>query len=163
MNCYFLSDIPSYLKINGEYKGIASVNLSSISLDREECFFEFLPFSSNYQSCYGNSSNHTLRVFNVKGNKIVYPVFHHLPTLPFKFIAQKTDSYHGQPITVTVYQDGVVKFFIDGVVNDIKSLPFLPYSIEIKFYLNYVFISFHDEKIALFVFSHSVDKEKFLC
>lgn len=158
MDCYFLSDIPSYLKINGKYLGVVSTNLSYLDIDDNDCFFEFLPFSNDFLPCYGSAPNHTLRIFNVLGNKIVYPVFNHLPRLPFKFIMQKSDSFSGQPITVTVYQDGSVKFFIDGCINDIKSLPFSPKDLDVKFYLNYVFISFSGEKIALYVYDLTTKK-----
>ena len=152
MNCYFLSDIPAHLKINGEYFGLINNNLSIVDNLSEDCFFEFLPTLSGYSHAYGCKSNKSLRVFKVDSNKLVVPVFERLQVLPFKFIMQKSESYHGETLTVTAYQDGGVKFFLDGIINDIKSIPFSPTNIEIRFYYNYVFVSFSLEKIALFIY-----------
>lgn len=158
MNCYFLSDIPAHLKINGEYIGLINNNLYSLNLENENCFFEFLPTLKGYFPAYGCNTNANLRIFIVNNIKIVYPVFNYVATLPFKFLFQKSEVYHGESLTVTTYQDGNVKFFLDGFISDIKSLPFTPKNVEINFYLNYAIISFSLEKTAIFVYDITTKK-----
>lgn len=152
MNCYFLSDLECYLKIDGEYKGVVSKNLSFLETSSTP-LFEFLPFDNNYFSVHSTTSNKNLKIYDIYGEKLIYPIFNLKNCHPFKVISQTSKNHLSYSIKVTLVTDGAVKFYIDGSIYDIKSLPFVPTSVEIEFYKNYLLLSFIGKKTALFIYN----------
>ena len=152
MNCYFLSDIPAHLKINGEYKGVVCKNLSYLTVNNG-ALFEFLPLNTAYYSVYSTQNSKNLKIYNFYNDKVLYPIFTLKNCHPFKVLSQKTKSYLSYNVKVTLVSDGCVKFFIDGSLYDIKSLPFIPKDFDVSFNNDYLFLSFTGEKTALFVYN----------
>ncbi len=153
MNCYFLSDISSHLKINGEYVGVISNNLKKVTVNCDKPLIEFLPCNTLYQSVYGNKNTANLKTFMVNNCLICMPLFSKVNNYPFKVIGQKQKNSYSLYATLTVVLDGCVKFFLDGTISAVNRLPFIPTDFNVEFYQNFIILSFHAEKTALFVYS----------
>ena len=152
MNCYFLSDIDAHFKINGSYVSKACKNLKVTTANAFD-LFEFLPHNPIYLPAYSNKENTRVKLFNFKDNLICYPVYSKVNNYPFKILYQKEKSNFLGNIVLTVVSDGAVKFFIDGSITAVATLPFLPAECDFDFYQNTLFVWFKGEKTAIFIYS----------
>ena len=58
MKFYFYSELNACLKINGEYTGSVSKNVSATNLSEKDDFlFEFLPNNCEFLPCYGKAGS----------------------------------------------------------------------------------------------------------
>lgn len=153
MNYYFLSEIPAHVKINGEYKGIVNDNLCSAKIDFENPLFEFLPTLDKFSAVYGDKTSKNIKIFRVNDELLVYPIYPLKNDNPFKLIGQKSKSSYSVSANVTVVADGAVKFFLDGSVTDVKTLPFTPKDFEINLFSNFIMLTFTLDKTAIFIYS----------
>ncbi|MBO7214677.1 MAG: hypothetical protein J6V66_04185 [Clostridia bacterium] len=152
MNFYFLSDIESHLKIDGEYAGIVSRNALYYTADTKPNLVEFLPLNSRFYQVYGGENSKDLGVFKVENGALFYPRFSQKHNLDFRLVFQEKVSSFGKEITVTVVEDGRVKLYLDGGVVDVKTLPFSPDKVEVKIEGEFLVLSFIKKKIALFIY-----------
>ena len=105
MNCYFLSDIPAHLKIDGEYKGVACKNLSYLNVDNTP-LFEFLPLNQAYCSVYSTKNSKNLKIFNFYNDKLIYPIFTLKNCHPFKVLNQKTKTVSFETVSFLAGVEG---------------------------------------------------------
>ena len=152
MKAFIFSEIPAHLKINGEYMGIVSGNLHQAKIDDEAIFFELYPKNQAYAPVYGDKSCKDIKIFNLNGDLLVYPIYPIKRDYPFKIIGQKEKQNYTARATVTVVCDGAVKFFIDGAVSDVKPLPFIPKSFDVDILSNLITVTFSAEKTAFFMY-----------
>ncbi len=152
LNCYFLSNIPCYLKVDGKYLGVADNNLKTAKLNSPFSLVEFLPKDNSFYSIYGDKNCEFMRVFKVDDGFLYHPVFLRKKNLPLKVILQKNQALTLGEILITVVSDGDVKVFIDGYLSDVKTLPFIPNDIEIKVLNGYIAILLKGVKTAVFVY-----------
>ena len=152
MICYLLSNIPSYVKINGIYVGKISQNVKIIETENTP-FFEFLPENENFRCVYGCEKSQNLLIVKIKNSLFVTPNFSKLNCHPFKVLFQKQVTNYNHNVTITAVLDGCVKFFIDGFITSVKTLPFIPNGFDAYFYKKFLRVSFYAEKTALFIYS----------
>lgn len=153
MKVYLFSEIPAHLKVNGEYLGKVNDNTYRLEVNAESPLFEFLPINSRYLPVYGSENSKEIKIFSINESKLIYPVYTLKNDYPFKVLGQKQQSNYNANASVTVVLDGTVKFFLDGSVNDVKALPFVPKNFEITLISNLIIISFSAERSALFIYS----------
>ena len=158
---FFLADVTSHLKVNGEYLGIVSNNLKKCYTKKSNYFYEFLPVNDNFNICYGDCNAKSVKVFDFLNRRLVCPVFSLKTTLPFKILFQKQISVNGILTTLTAVTDGCVKFYVDGILNDVGSLPFIPSSGEIYFYQNHLVVEFSNANTALFIYNINTKEKVF--
>lgn len=149
---YFISNIPAYLKINGNYAGIIGKN-PSFTEAAENSLFEFLPLDENFSPCYSEiNGSFYVKSLNLCNGVALFPVFPRLKALPYKVIFQKNYNFSQIFLTVTVITDGTPKFFIDGAVKESGELPFIPYDADVNILSDAVIISFGGEKTAVYAY-----------
>ncbi len=153
MNCYFLSEIPAHVKVNGEYLGVVNDNLFTAQINLKKPLFEFMPSSNKFSTVYGDKTQKNLKIYNVDGDLLIYPIYPLKQDNPFKIIGQKNLSNYGVTANVTLLCDGGIKFFLEGTINDIKTLPFIPNDFDILVYSNFIILTFSAEKTAIFIYS----------
>ncbi len=152
MNAFIFSEIPAHLKVNGEYQGVVNGNLSEVEVDKTAPFFELYPKSQRHAQVYGDKTSKDIKIFNINNHLLVYPVYPLKNNHPFKVLGQKQQSSYSVYATVTVVCDGGVKFFLDGTVSDVKTLPFIPQNFEINIISNLITVAFSAEKTAFFIY-----------
>ena len=152
MNAFIFSEISAHLKINGEYMGVVDGNLYNAEIFSLNPFFELYPKNQAYTPVYGDNNCKDIKIFNVNGDLIIYPIYPLKHDYPFKVIGQKQQSNYSIFVTVTVILDGGIKFFIDGAVSDVKALPFIPTNFEIDILSNVITVAFSAEKTAFFMY-----------
>ena len=152
MNAFIFSEISAHLKVDGEYLGAVDGNLYSTEIFNLNPFFELYPKNQAYTPVYGDKNSKDIKICNINGDLIVYPIYPLKHDYPFKIIGQKHQSNYSTSVTVTVVCDGGVKFFIDGAVSDVKALPFIPTSFEIEILSNLITVAFSAEKTAFFMY-----------
>lgn len=157
MNCYFLSEIPCFLKVNGEYAGVASRNLTTANLLSPPTLVEFLPLSDDFSPVYSFNNSKRLKPLKTPDGYLFYPLFKPKKDQKFKVVFQKNFSQ----ITLTVTEDNGVKFYIDGSFFFVGSLSFSPLDSTVDFYGNYACVSFKRNKTAIFIFDSSCGKLEF--
>ena len=152
MKAFIFSEISAHLKVDGEYMGVVDGNLYNTEFFNFSPFFELYPKNQAYTPVYGDKNSKDIKIFNINGDLIVYPIYPLKHDYPFKVIGQKQQSNYSTYVTVTVVCDGGVKFFIDGAVSDVKALPFIPTSFEIDILSNLITVAFSAEKTAFFMY-----------
>ena len=152
MNAFIFSEISAHLKVNGEYLGVVNNNLYHVENIGDNCFLEPYPKNHSYAPVYGDKNSKDIKIFNLNGDLIIYPIYPLRHDYPFKIIGQKQKSSYSIYVTVTVILDGCVKFFIDGAVSDVKALPFIPTSFEVDIVSNIITVAFSAEKTAFFMY-----------
>lgn len=153
MKIYATCDFPCYFKINGEYAGVIDKNLKSFETELENPFFEALPQNNLFLPCYANLlGSSSLKVFKVEKGVLVYPVLKKSANATFKLLGQADAVINGIKTVLSVTVDGNVKFYIDGIIKDVKPLPFIPEKFEIYCENGLIFASFSQEKTALFIY-----------
>ena len=65
------------------------------------------------------------------------------------YISQKKYNFLGGELTLTVTEDLIPKFYLDGSFYFLSSLPFIPDSSSVEFYGDYAFVSFSKKKSTL--------------
>ncbi len=153
MKIFVTSDLPCHFKINGNYFGVIDKNLTEFEIEGSP-LFEALPLSDNFLPCYsGIEGNKSIRVFKVLGGLLVYPVLRKSYNLGFKMLGQTETVINGVKTVLTAVLDGAPKFYLDGIISDVKPLPFCPENIDLHYENGLIFASFSKEKCALFVYS----------
>lgn len=155
---YFLSNVPSFLRVDGKFLGVVSENLKIFESNSRLNFLEFLPKDDLFYSIYGDKNCDSMRVFKVDNGLLYYPVFLRKKNLPLKLILQKSESCLFGEILITLVTDGDVKAFIDGFISDVKTLPFLPKNVEIKVLEKHVAVIFTSGKTALLLYDINIRK-----
>ena len=86
MKLFFISKIPAFLKINGEFAGIIQENLRCYEHFNEDIqFLEIIPCDSNYEVIYTNLTyKSNLQVYDFLGEKLVVPKFLKKRNLKYK-------------------------------------------------------------------------------
>ena len=152
MNCYFLSEIPSYLKVDGEYAGVINRNMQKGTFQNKPSLIEFLPCSEDFSPVYFYEKSPLLKQFRTPDGYLYFPRFNPKRNLPFKMVFQRSFSCFSGNLTLTVTEDNGVKFFVDGCFCTVNALPFSPCECAVDFYGEFAVISFKRNKIALFVY-----------
>lgn len=159
MTAIFYSEIPSHLKINGEYLGVIGKNAKILDFFNDDCLLEFIPQSNEYYSITTSIKNAcSIKVFYLFGDIIIIPVYERKRNLPYKLICQKTFNIYNSSLIITVIQDGYYKFYLDGLITYIDELPFLIKDCEIKEVQNILFIIFKGKKQVVFAFDLTLRK-----
>ncbi|MBQ3234882.1 MAG: hypothetical protein IJA97_01850 [Clostridia bacterium] len=153
MNCYFLSDVLSHLKIDGEYAGTVYLNPLYLKAETQPSLVEFLPTSRHLSPVYFSPNTQELSGLRVENGLLFYPQFSQKNDFSFKLIFQQKYHSSGGEITLTVVEDGSPKFYLDGAIYSVKSLPFTPEQSTAEFYGEYLAVSFFKKKTALFLFN----------
>ena len=159
MNFYFLSDALSHLKIDGEYAGTIFQNAKKLTLSTAPSLVEFLPCRSEFSPVTLSQNVENPCILKVKNGVLYYPRFFKKPSGIFKVISQKNYNFYGGELTLTVTEDLIPKFYLDGSFYFLSSLPFIPDSSNVEFYGDYAFVSFYKKKTALFIFRISDGKQ----
>ena len=155
MDYYFLSNTPYYLKVNGNYIGKVTKNLKVLQL-LPPSFMEFLPACSDFLPCYSDlKSLDTIKKYPFNGGEIILPIFNKKPHFSFKILGQKHFDYHGYTYLLSVVLDGTVKFYVDGKVAIIETLPFIPETFDIYTFNHFVFFTFSSQKTAIIGYDFS--------
>ena len=155
MDYYFLSNIPYHLKINGNYIGKVTKNLKVLSLIPPS-FMEFLPACSDFLPCYSDlKSLDAIKKYPFNGGEIILPIFNKKPHFSFKILGQKHFDYHGYTYLLSVVLDGTVKFYLDGKVAIIETLPFIPETFDIYTVNHFVFFTFSSQKTVIIGYDFS--------
>ncbi len=157
MNCYFLSEIPCFLKVDGEYAGVVSRNLTKAYFTKPPTLVELLPLSDDFSPVYSFYNSKRLKPLKTADGYLYYPLFKPKKDQKFKVVFQKNFSN----ITLTVTEDNGVKFYIDGSFFFVGSLSFSPLECSVDFYGNYACVSFKRNKTAIFIFETQSGKLEF--
>lgn len=157
MEYYFISTTPYHLKINGEYVGKVTKNLTSLNLSHDS-FLEFLPLSSDLQPIYTDlKCCLNVKKYPFLSGEIILPIFNKNQNCIFKVLGQKQFSVNGYNFLLTLLIDGYVKFYVDGSVSIIDCLPFIPSDFEVYSYNSYVFFVFTSNKTILIGYDFSTN------
>ena len=163
MDYFFISNIPYHLKINGEYFGKVSKNLKVLSLSEPISFMEFLPINNRYFPTYADQTNlDGIKKFHFLNGDIILPNFDKKPLNLFKILYQKQFTVNGLSYLLSVVLDGTVKFYVDGNVAIIDTLPFIPTDCEIYTLSNLVFFTFSHSKTAIIGYDFSFSNPKLI-
>lgn len=157
-NNYFLSSVPCYLKVNGNYVGEVDSNLKRLEDSSRLQLLEFLPKNTAYYPVYGKENGDYLRVFKVEDGILYHPVFLLKKNLSIKVIFQKSEIFAFGEILLTCAQDGDIKIFLDGYISDVKTLPFIPSECEIKHVEDFLVVLIKGVKTAVFLYGISSRK-----
>lgn len=155
MNLYFLSDVESHIKIDGEYAGKAHLNLLKFQSHSLPNLVEFLPENDAYLPSYGNENSNLLRKFKTPDGYLYFPLFQRRNDGAFKVIFQNVYHTFNGDVTLTVVNDLGVKFYLDGALYHVLSLPFTPDFTNVEITGDFLVVSFKKEKTALFIYSIS--------
>ena len=115
MFCYLSSATPCAVKVNGEFVGKATVNLSF--LDLEQAFLEFVPLDQALAPvCYFFDkkqpvSTKNMQIIDLYGGFLLAPKFIRQSQGELKIIAKKTFSFT-RPLYVTCFNQGDGKIFL---------------------------------------------------
>ena len=133
---YFLCATPCAIKLNGEYKGIASQNFTF--LDFDEGFLEFVPLDQSFYPIgvfldgYNFNSTQNCKLIDLYGGFLIIPEFSKKLCADFKLI-QKNAFYLSSKISVSCYNHGGVKLFISNETDFlIDSIPFMPEKVRFE-------------------------------
>ena len=160
MDYYFISHIPYHLKINGNYFGTVTSNLSVIK-NQTPTFFEFLPTSENYHPLYSaQTPTESVKFYNFLKGKLITVSFKKRLDNTFKILEQKTFNLNGVNYLVSVVVDGVCKFYVDGQITLIEKLPLRPTSFDVLTYKNLVFFAFFGKTTTLYGYDFSTPNAK---
>lgn len=136
MFCYFLCLIPCGVKVNGEYVGKASKNLTFIELS--EGLIEFIPLSNSHlQTTYYFDENNPRSTQNIKiidlyGGFLLIPSFSKRCDGEFKMIGRKEFNF-SKETSLSCYSQNGIKLCVN-YGNDvfIESIPFLPEDVRFE-------------------------------
>ena len=136
MYCYFLCDVPCAVKLDGEFVGVASKNLSFV--EKERCFLEFIPLDDCFEKTYllfdkkHPVSTKNVKIIDLYGGFLIIPSFSRKVDADFKMIGRKTFPF-SQAVSVICYSQGGIKLCVCKE-NDffIEPIPFLPSDIRFE-------------------------------
>ncbi len=152
MSALFFSELPCYLKIDGNFVGEIDKNpkiFNSLSCDS---FLEFIPKNSEYYSIstlYRDKLN--VKCFNLKGDDIIVPLFYKKRSLSYSVLFQEKLNVYNSEVILTVVQDGGYKLYLDGIIVYTDSLPFSPQRFEFKVIKNALILIFYGKKTVVIV------------
>ncbi len=159
MALVFYSQIPSHLKINGNYIGVIGNNPKLFSEFNENAFMEFLPINKEFAPIYSTLKNPAcIKTFKLLDDIYVIPVLEKKRNLSYKLLFQKSYPISSDRLLLTVIQDGFYKFYLDGAISYLGELPFKPQGFDVKEHLNILFISFKGVKTLLLAFDLNGNK-----
>ena len=163
MDYFFISNIPYHLKINGNYLGKATKNLKVLSIFDDISFLEFLPINDKYFPTYADKTNlGGIKKFPLFSGEIILPTFQKKPPTAFKILCQKQFLVNGLSYLLSVVLDGAVKFYVDGNIAILDSLPFIPTDCQVYTHGSFVFFTFTANKTAIIGYDFSFSTPKII-
>ena len=133
---YLYCKTPCAVKVNGEYLGIASVNLKYF--EGENCFLELIPLDAHFVQTrvYLNKNilneQKNCRIIDLYGGFLIIPNFTKQFSNDFTVIGKKTFDFT-YPLTVFCYNQGGVKLVLSNKLDvAVESIPFLPEDVRFE-------------------------------
>ncbi len=153
MKVYFYSKIDAILKINGQYVGKVSKNVT-FTLIEDNSLIEFLPLNDDYCSLsVFNFKSNLAKIYKLKNSLLICPVFTKKRNAPYKIISQTEVNVFDRKHLLTILSDGFYKFHLNGDFYVTDELPFVPDNFNVETRDNLVFITFTLYKKCLFVYT----------
>lgn len=154
MKFYFYSDLNACLKINGEYSGGVSKNVSATNLSEKGDFlFEFLPNNYEFLPCYGKAGSGKITAYEFLNGILIYPEYEKKRNRPYKVLDLKRFNFVSGDEYVKTYFDGGIMYDIDGVNYIRGELPFTPARVEAEDLGGFKAYVFTGEKPCVVVYS----------
>lgn len=155
----FYSEIPCYIKIDGEFIGKLNKNPKILNFEKDFCFLSFIPLEKDYFTLETTISDRcNLKVFNLNNDLIIIPLFDKKRNLPYKLIYQKNFNTYNGNLLITIIQDGFFKFYLDGIISYLDELPFTVKDVDVKQVQSTLFIIFYGIKTIIFAFDLNDNK-----
>ena len=154
MKFYFYSELNACLKINGEYAGGVSKNVSAVDISgKGDLLFEFLPNNCEYLPCYGKAGSGKISAYEFLNGTLIYPEYEKKRNRPYKVLDFKRFNFVGGEEYVKTYFDGGIMYDIDGVNYIRGELPFAPARVEAEDLGGFKAYVFTAEKPCVIVYS----------
>ena len=146
-------EIESYVKVNGNFIGVANKNIKLIEYKNND-FLEFIPLNKKYLPTYYNGYKCSdVKEFDFLNEKLIIPLFETKRNLPYKVLFQKKFNIYVGEILITIVQDGFYKFFCDGAIIYCDELPFNPTNCNVEYLNGFIVCIFYGEKTIVYSFS----------
>ena len=128
MFCYISCATPCAVKVNGNFVGKASLNLTFLDIDK--AFLEFIPLDSGFEPIYLSfDENHpystkNLQIIDLYGGLLLLPKFCKKATGELKLVAKRVFPLF-KPVSVACFNQGDGKIFLQTETDGfIENAPF---------------------------------------
>ena len=159
MNALFYSELPCYLKIDGDFVGEITKNVKIFKNFDADCLLEFIPKNTEYFSiCTLLKDKLNVKIFCLNGDYIIIPLFQKKLNLKYNVLYQETLNVYNNQLVLTIISDGGYKFYLDGPITYTDGLPFKIESFEYKIFSNNLFLMFLGIKTVVLAFDLNSNK-----